>query len=78
VRKGLFLPDDRLQRDLWALALLLLAILLALSFVPLTLLGDLGVRLFPTGNVVGRVGALLSSYPTRAIRRPRTSPPPRS
>ncbi len=52
--------DDRLQRELWALALLLLSILLALSFVPPTLIGDSGARLFPTGNIVGTLGALIS------------------
>jgi S-DNA-T family DNA segregation ATPase FtsK/SpoIIIE len=49
-------PDDRLQRELWALALLALAILLTLSFVPPAWLGASGARLFPTGNVVGVVG----------------------
>ena len=52
--------DDRLQREIWALALLLLAILLALSFVPPALIGESAERLFPTGNVVGRVGAVIS------------------
>lgn len=53
--------NDWLQRELWALALLLLAILLALSFVPPTLVGDAGARLFPTGNIVGRIGAVVSN-----------------
>ncbi|MEX2582640.1 MAG: DNA translocase FtsK 4TM domain-containing protein [Gemmatimonadota bacterium] len=60
MRKDQFAPDDRLQREIWALALLLLSILLALSFVPPTLIGEAGSRLFPTGNIVGRVGALIS------------------
>jgi DNA segregation ATPase FtsK/SpoIIIE, S-DNA-T family len=60
VRKELFAPDNRLQREIWALALLLLAILLALSFVPLALMGESGARLFPTGNIVGRVGGMIS------------------
>ncbi|HET8654756.1 MAG TPA: DNA translocase FtsK 4TM domain-containing protein [Longimicrobiaceae bacterium] len=49
-------PADRLQHELWALLLLALAILLTLSFVPPRLFGAGGVRLFPTGNIVGRVG----------------------
>ena len=61
MRKDLLLSDERLQRELWALALLLLAILLALSFVPLAHLGEGAERIFPTGNIVGRVGSLLSS-----------------
>ena len=53
-------PDDGLQRELWALALLLLSILLTLSFIPPTLIGESGARLFPTGNIVGSLGALIS------------------
>ncbi|MEX0912323.1 MAG: DNA translocase FtsK 4TM domain-containing protein, partial [Gemmatimonadota bacterium] len=60
MRNRLFAPDDRLQRELWAIALLLLSILLALSFVPPTVMGEPGLRLFPTGNIVGRIGALIS------------------
>jgi S-DNA-T family DNA segregation ATPase FtsK/SpoIIIE len=56
----MILADERMQRVLWALALLLLSILLALSLVPLAILGDTGLRLFPTGNIVGQVGGLLS------------------
>lgn len=51
---------DRVQRDLWALALILLAVLLALSFIPPGLIGEAGSRLFPTGNIVGRVGGMIS------------------
>ena len=60
MRKERFAPDDRLQRELWALALLLLSILLALSFIPPALIGEAGSRLFPTGNIVGEVGRLIS------------------
>jgi DNA segregation ATPase FtsK/SpoIIIE, S-DNA-T family len=59
-RKATIVPDDRLQRELWALALLLLSILLALSFVPPAVIGASAARLFPTGNIVGTVGALIS------------------
>ncbi|HUE95646.1 MAG TPA: DNA translocase FtsK 4TM domain-containing protein, partial [Longimicrobiaceae bacterium] len=52
--------EDRHQREIWALALLLLSILLALSFVPPTLIGEPGVRLFPTGNIVGEIGGMVS------------------
>jgi hypothetical protein len=51
---------DRLQRELTGLALLALAILLALSFLPPQALGPAADRLFPTGNVVGVVGAAVS------------------
>ncbi|MBW3628192.1 MAG: DNA translocase FtsK 4TM domain-containing protein [Gemmatimonadetes bacterium] len=52
--------DDRLQRELWALALLGLAVLLTLSFVPPAWFGGVGLRLFPTGNVIGVVGRYVS------------------
>jgi DNA segregation ATPase FtsK/SpoIIIE, S-DNA-T family len=54
------LSGDRLQRELTGLALLALAILLALSFLPPQALGPAAERLFPTGNVVGVVGAAVS------------------
>jgi len=60
VRKASTASDHRLQREIWALALLLLAILLSLSFVPPLLIGEVGARLFPTGNIVGRAGGLIS------------------
>ncbi len=58
--KNLSLQGDRVQRDLWALALVLLAILLGLSFVPPGVIGGTGDRLFPTGNIVGTVGGVIS------------------
>jgi S-DNA-T family DNA segregation ATPase FtsK/SpoIIIE len=48
--------DDRHRRDLWGLALLALALLLTLSFIPPTLFGESGERLFATGNIVGVLG----------------------
>jgi S-DNA-T family DNA segregation ATPase FtsK/SpoIIIE len=62
VRKGSSssAADDRLQRELWALTLLALAVLLTLSFVPPRAFGATGVRLFPTGNIVGLVGGMIS------------------
>ncbi|MBA2671221.1 MAG: DNA translocase FtsK 4TM domain-containing protein, partial [Gemmatimonadetes bacterium] len=51
---------DRLQRELLGLALLALAILLALSFLPPRALGPAAERLFPTGNVVGIVGGVIA------------------
>jgi S-DNA-T family DNA segregation ATPase FtsK/SpoIIIE len=53
--------DDRHRRDLWGLALLALALLLTLSFVPTSLFGASGERLFATGNVVGVLGRHLSA-----------------
>jgi S-DNA-T family DNA segregation ATPase FtsK/SpoIIIE len=47
--------DDKQRRDLWGLALLALALLLALSLIPAGLLGSAG-RFFRTGNVVGPGG----------------------
>ncbi|MQA90619.1 MAG: hypothetical protein GEU90_10345 [Gemmatimonas sp.] len=58
--KAKIASKDRLQRELWALALLLLSILLALSFVPPSVLGESASPLFPTGNIVGNVGAFIS------------------
>src|SRR5688572_33413074 len=52
--------DDRLQRELWALALLGIAVLLTLSFLPPYWFGSVGARLFPTGNIVGVVGRAVS------------------
>ena len=54
-----FSLDDRRRRELWAIGLLLLAILLALSLVPVDLLGPTGRTLFRYGNVVGRAGVVL-------------------
>ena len=53
-------PDGKLQRELWALALLALAVLLILSFIPPAWMGATGRRLFQTGNIVGPVGAGVS------------------
>src|SRR5687767_1299101 len=50
--------DDRQRRELWGLALALLALLLALSLVPVGILGALGDR-FAAGNIVGVVGSAL-------------------
>ncbi|MEW5930865.1 MAG: DNA translocase FtsK [Gemmatimonadota bacterium] len=48
--------DDRHRRDLWGLALLALALLLTLSFIPPSLFGEGGERWFATGNIVGVLG----------------------
>lgn len=60
-RKESILADEGLQRVLWALALILLSILLALSLIPVSLLGNAGSQLFQHGNIVGRVGATLAT-----------------
>ena len=52
--------DDRQRRELWGLGLLALALLLALSLVPVGLFGPAGMRVFPTGNVVGVAGSWLA------------------
>jgi S-DNA-T family DNA segregation ATPase FtsK/SpoIIIE len=54
-----FSLDDRRRRELWAIGLLLLAILLALSLFPVDLLGPTGPSVFRYGNVVGRAGVAL-------------------
>jgi DNA segregation ATPase FtsK/SpoIIIE, S-DNA-T family len=59
VRKQPFALDERRQRELWALSLLLLAILVGLSLVPVGVMGETGSRMFPTGNIVGTVGGVL-------------------
>jgi S-DNA-T family DNA segregation ATPase FtsK/SpoIIIE len=51
--------SDRQRHELWGLALVVLALLLTLSFVPPALFGAGGARVFPTGNVVGVVGRVL-------------------
>ncbi|HEX2093425.1 MAG TPA: DNA translocase FtsK 4TM domain-containing protein [Longimicrobiaceae bacterium] len=53
--------DDRQRRELWGLALLVLALLLLLSFVPPSLFGDAGSRVFSTGNIVGVLGRYLAA-----------------
>ena len=53
--------DDRQRRELWGLALLALALLFALALLPVGLLGPAGLRVFPTGNVVGVVGHAISA-----------------
>lgn len=55
-----FSIDERHRRDLWGLALLALALLITLSFVPISLLGASGSRLFSEGNVVGAMGSRIS------------------
>ncbi|MBV9772443.1 MAG: DNA translocase FtsK 4TM domain-containing protein [Gemmatimonadetes bacterium] len=53
--------DDRQRRELWGMALTALAILLTLSFVPPTLFGAAGSRVFSTGNIVGVLGREMSA-----------------
>jgi S-DNA-T family DNA segregation ATPase FtsK/SpoIIIE len=49
--------DDKQRRELWGLGLFALALLLALSLVPLAAFGDGAARIFPSGNVVGLAGS---------------------
>jgi len=48
--------SERQRNELWGLALIALAILLALSLFPLSLLGEGTARVFPAGNIVGVIG----------------------
>jgi DNA segregation ATPase FtsK/SpoIIIE, S-DNA-T family len=48
--------SERQRRELWGLALIALAILLALSLLPLSLAGEGALHAFPSGNVVGVIG----------------------
>jgi DNA segregation ATPase FtsK/SpoIIIE, S-DNA-T family len=52
---------DRQRRELWGLALVALAILLALSHVPLALFGEGVSKVFPFGNVVGVIGRTVAA-----------------
>jgi DNA segregation ATPase FtsK/SpoIIIE, S-DNA-T family len=49
------------RRELIGLALLLLALLFALSLIPVQALGPRGAELFPHQNVVGRLGGFLAT-----------------
>ena len=52
------------ERELVGVAFFALALFLLLTLVPPTLLGELGERWFPSGNVMGAMGALLESGKT--------------
>ena len=52
------------ERELLGVAFFALALFLLLTLVPPTLLGELGERWFPSGNVMGAVGAVLESGET--------------
>jgi S-DNA-T family DNA segregation ATPase FtsK/SpoIIIE len=49
--------DEKQRRELWGLGLFALALLVALSLVPLAPFGGGAARVFPSGNVVGIAGA---------------------
>jgi S-DNA-T family DNA segregation ATPase FtsK/SpoIIIE len=51
--------DDKQRRELWGLGLFALALLLALSLVPLAAFGAGALRIMPSGNVVGVAGGAL-------------------
>ncbi|MBW3570335.1 MAG: DNA translocase FtsK [Gemmatimonadetes bacterium] len=53
--------DDKQRRELWGLGLFALALLLALSLVPVAALGEGATRIFPSQNVVGVAGRALSA-----------------
>ena len=48
--------DDKQRRELWGLGLFALALLVALSLVPLALFGGGAASVFPSGNIVGVAG----------------------
>ena len=52
--------DDKQRRELWGLGLFALALLLALSLIPLAAFGERAARVFPAGNIVGVAGAALA------------------
>ncbi|HEX2076567.1 MAG TPA: DNA translocase FtsK [Longimicrobium sp.] len=52
--------DDKQRRELWGLGLFALALLVALSLVPLAAFGPGAARIFPSGNIVGVAGRALS------------------
>jgi S-DNA-T family DNA segregation ATPase FtsK/SpoIIIE len=52
--------DDKQRRELWGLGLFALALLLALSLVPLAAFGEGAARVFASRNIVGVAGAALS------------------
>jgi len=51
--------DDKQRRELWGLGLFALALLLALSLVPLRAFGGGAADVFPAGNIVGIAGGAL-------------------
>ncbi|HYW13766.1 MAG TPA: DNA translocase FtsK [Longimicrobium sp.] len=51
--------DDKQRRELWGLGLFALALLLALSLVPLHAFGGGAADVFPAGNIVGVAGGAL-------------------
>jgi S-DNA-T family DNA segregation ATPase FtsK/SpoIIIE len=52
--------DDKQRRELWGLGLFALALLLALSLVPLAAFGEGASRIFASGNIVGAAGRVMS------------------
>ena len=52
--------DDKQRRELWGLGLFALALLLALSLVPLAAFGEGATRIFASQNIVGVAGKALS------------------
>jgi len=55
------LLDAGQKREIFAYVLVALAILLALSLVPVSWLGERGIEWFPSGNLIGIVGATIST-----------------
>jgi S-DNA-T family DNA segregation ATPase FtsK/SpoIIIE len=51
--------DDKQRRELWGLGLFALALLLALSLIPLAAFGEGAARIFPSRNIVGVAGDAL-------------------
>lgn len=54
--------SDTQKRQLLGLALLAVAGVLVLSLVPPSVFGATGTRLFPSGNVMGALGAALAEH----------------
>lgn len=59
--------SDAQRRELLGVALLALTVLLGLSLVPPSLLGEGAAAVFPRGNIMGGLGALFSRWGFRAL-----------
>jgi S-DNA-T family DNA segregation ATPase FtsK/SpoIIIE len=58
-KKRILGPDQ--QREILALGLMAVALFLFLVLVPISLLGELGESWFPSGNVMGAIGAAIQA-----------------
>lgn len=59
--------SDTQKRELLGLALLALTVFLVLSLIPPSAFGETGILLFPSGNVMGALGAILAEHGWRLL-----------